>query len=128
MFPPVFIHPGPSPAAAARPSGNIQQLAYSSTYHTSYLSLCTEHNYCSSDQYLKGCGMTSTGPRAFNMGSCTSCRSTSCKQWQYLKGCGGVAAGTCTNCTASNSVWTADQPFPACPAGTYLTGCPGECK
>jgi hypothetical protein len=108
----------------------FQQIAYSTAYNTSYLSLCNEHSYCPSGQYLKDCGlaMTSSGGRAFSMGACADCKSSTCKAYQYLKGCGGAAAGTCTNCTAKESVWTADMPFPACPTGTYLTGCPGECK
>ncbi len=108
----------------------FQQLAYASALNTSYVNLCFEHNYCTAGQYLKGCGlaMTSSGGRAFSMGACTNCKATACKAYQYLKGCGGVAAGTCTNCTAKESVWTTDMPFPTCPTGTYLTGCPGECK
>lgn len=111
----------------------FQQLAYSSAYNTSYISLCTEHNYCTSAQYLKGCGLTTTaaGSRAYSMGACADCAAyaaANCKPYQYLKGCGGAAPGACTNCTAGNAAWTADRPMPVCPAGSYLLGCPGDCK
>ena len=108
----------------------FQTVMYSSTYKTSYISLCTEHYYCTTDYFLKDCKLrnnTALNVPEYFQGTCTSCKAhalSNCKTNQYLKGCNGLDAA-CTNC--SSSAFPADSPMPKCAKGQYLSGCPGTC-